>query len=124
MWPSIPKEHSVKKSRYTEEQISNAMKQAETGTPVAEVFRQVAPNVTATARGAVSRRRFDDFYEDVTFVARKDWSYAVKAAVTWQVARGTVVGASAGYERQDSTFFLATYGSYEGALLASLTMEF
>jgi putative transposase len=35
------KEHAVKKSRYTEEQIAYAMKQAETGTPVAEVIRRM-----------------------------------------------------------------------------------
>lgn len=31
----------MKKSRYTEEQISFALKQAETGTPVAEVIRRM-----------------------------------------------------------------------------------
>jgi putative transposase len=37
----ILKEHAVKKSRYTEEQIAYAMKQAETCTPVAEVIRRM-----------------------------------------------------------------------------------
>ena len=32
-------EHAVKKSRYTDEQIAYALRQAETGTPVAEVIR-------------------------------------------------------------------------------------
>lgn len=32
------KGHAVKKRRYTDEQIANAMKQAETGPPVAEVI--------------------------------------------------------------------------------------
>jgi len=31
----------MKKSRYTDEQIAFAMKQAETGTPVAEVIRRM-----------------------------------------------------------------------------------
>lgn len=31
----------MKKSRYTEEQIAFALKQAETGTPVAEVIRRM-----------------------------------------------------------------------------------
>jgi|TARA_R110000824_G_C15217612_1_gene677260 putative transposase len=35
------KERAMKKSRYTEEQIAYAMKQAETGTPVAEVIRRM-----------------------------------------------------------------------------------
>jgi putative transposase len=37
----VLKEHAVKKSRYTEEQIAYALKQAETGTPVAEVLRRL-----------------------------------------------------------------------------------
>jgi putative transposase len=35
------KELDMKKSRYTEEQIAFALKQAETGTPVAEVIRRM-----------------------------------------------------------------------------------
>ena len=34
-------EQAVKKSRYTEEQIAYALRQAETGTPVAEVIRRM-----------------------------------------------------------------------------------
>jgi putative transposase len=37
----VLKEHAVKKSRCTEEQIAYALKQAETGTPVAEVLRRM-----------------------------------------------------------------------------------
>lgn len=37
----VRKEHAVKKSRYTEEQIAYALRQAETGTPVAEVIRRM-----------------------------------------------------------------------------------
>lgn len=37
----VVKEHAVKKSRYTEEQIAYALKQAETGTSVAEVIRRM-----------------------------------------------------------------------------------
>jgi putative transposase len=37
----VLKEHAVKKSRYTDEQIAYALKQAETGIPVAEVIRRL-----------------------------------------------------------------------------------
>jgi putative transposase len=37
----LRKEHAVKKSRYTDEQIAYALRQAETGTPVAEVIRRM-----------------------------------------------------------------------------------
>ena len=40
----------MKKSRYTEEQIAYALRQAETGTPVAEVVRKM---------GVASRRSTD-----------------------------------------------------------------
>lgn len=40
----------MKKSRYTEEQIAFALKQAETGTPVAEVIRRMGyPSRRSTA---------------------------------------------------------------------------
>jgi len=35
------KEQTMKKSRYTEEQIAFGLEQAETGTPVAEVIRRM-----------------------------------------------------------------------------------
>ena len=38
---TFEEEQAVKKSRYTEEQISYALRQAETGTPVAEVIRRM-----------------------------------------------------------------------------------
>jgi putative transposase len=37
----LRKEHAVKKSRYTDEQIAYTLRQAETGTPVAEVIRRL-----------------------------------------------------------------------------------
>ena len=37
----VIEEHAVKKTRYTEEQIAYALKQAETGTAVAEVIRRM-----------------------------------------------------------------------------------
>jgi putative transposase len=37
----VLKGHAVKKSQYTEEQIAYALKQAEAGTPVAEVLRRM-----------------------------------------------------------------------------------
>lgn len=38
----VLKEHTAKRSRYTEEQIAYALRQAETGTPVAEVLRRLS----------------------------------------------------------------------------------
>ena len=38
---TLTRSHAVKKSRYTHEQIAYALKQAELGTPVAEVCRKM-----------------------------------------------------------------------------------
>jgi hypothetical protein len=45
----------VKKSRFTEEQIAFAMKQAETGTPVAEVIRRMGISERKRSVRAASR---------------------------------------------------------------------
>jgi len=42
---TVREEQAVKKSKFTEEQISFALKQAETGTPVAEVIRRMGISV-------------------------------------------------------------------------------
>jgi putative transposase len=44
----------VKKSRFTEEQIAFALKQAETGTPVAEVIRRMGISEQTFYRGRSS----------------------------------------------------------------------
>jgi hypothetical protein len=54
------KDHAVKKSRYTEEQIAYALKQAETGTPAVDLvgtrkFARSPPPALGEARG-VGRR--------------------------------------------------------------------
>jgi putative transposase len=41
LWSLRARSWDMKKSRYTEEQIAFALKQAETGTPVAEVIRRM-----------------------------------------------------------------------------------
>jgi putative transposase len=41
MLSSKTRDHAVKRSKFTEEQIAYALKQAELGTPVAEVCRKM-----------------------------------------------------------------------------------
>jgi putative transposase len=41
MRPSLPKDHAVKKSRYSDEQIAYSAKQSGTGTPEAEMIRRM-----------------------------------------------------------------------------------
>ncbi len=54
---TVREEQAVKKSKFTEEQISFALKQPETGTPVAEVIRRVMDEVRAGVLEAANQAR-------------------------------------------------------------------
>lgn len=78
--------------------------------------------VGATAR--VTRTWFDNFFEDVTFVSRKDWQYGGGANLSYRHSQNLTIGVSAGYEKRDSTFFLSEYESFEASLLFSARLRF
>jgi hypothetical protein len=75
-------------------------------------------------RGTVVRRWYDDFYEDVTFVARRDTLYGVAASLSWQPTRNLAVTATVSYESQDSRFFLANFDAFEGSAGLSFRLRF
>lgn len=89
-----------------------------------EVFYLASPKVSASARIGVSKRWYDDFYEDVTFVSRRDTQYTGSVAITWRPSKRAGITASVGYDRQDSTFFLSRYRAWETAATLTATMRF
>lgn len=89
-----------------------------------EAFLQAAPGVTVSARVAMSRRWFDNFYEDVTYVERKEWTTTVAASVSWQPVEYLTIGALIGYEKQVSDFYLSSYDAYETAALVNFALHF
>jgi len=90
----------------------------------ADVFYAVTPQFSASLRGSLVRRWYDDFYEDVTFVARRDWLYGVTAALSYQPMPNLVVAATLSYETQDSRFFLAQFDAFEGTAGMSFRLRF
>lgn len=96
---------------------------AQIGGSVDIVFA-VTPELSASLRGTVSRRWYDDFYEDVTFVVRRDTIYGVSAALAWQPAANVAVAASLSYESQASRFFLADFDAFEGIAGLSFRLRF
>lgn len=89
-----------------------------------EAFFAATPQISLGARAGVSRRWFDNFYEDVTFVERKDWNYSLSASASWRPLENVTLGISAGYERQDSAFFLSSYEAFESAASVNLSIRF
>lgn len=88
------------------------------------LLHQPAPQVTLAADAQVSRAWFDNFYEDVTFVERSDWSYSAGLSANWSPAEWFSVSASAGYEKRDSAFFISEYEGFETAIAMTVRHRF
>jgi hypothetical protein len=89
-----------------------------------DVIYVLAPRLTASVRGTIARRWYDDFYEDVTFVERVDTLYGVAGALVWQFSRDVALAASISYETQESRFFLAEFEALEGTAQIGLRARF
>lgn len=89
-----------------------------------DVIYALAPRLTATVRGSAARRWYDDFYEDVTFVERRDTLYGVTAALSFRPSDNIAITANLSYERQNSRFFLAAFDALESSAGVSLRVRF
>lgn len=88
------------------------------------VTHAVATNFSIGASTRVTHTWFDNFFEDVTFVKRKDWQYGGGINATYRVNDNILLGAAAGYEKRDSTFFVSEYESFEASLTFSARLRF
>jgi len=84
----------------------------------------LSPQWLVSGRVSVSDRKYDDFYEDVTFVEREDSSIGVSASLVWRPSRNITMAASVAYEDQDSTFFLSEFDAVDTGLNISLRQTF
>ncbi len=84
----------------------------------------ITNNFIVGASASVTHSWFDDFFEDVTFVKRKDWQYSGGINATYRLNENISVGAAAGYEKRDSTFFLSEYDSFDASLTFSARIRF
>lgn len=84
----------------------------------------VTSEFSVGANAAVRHVWFDDFYEDVTFVARNDWQYSGDVNARWSPNDWLGVTASLGYQKRDSAFFLSSYDGFEASLVVSARKRF
>lgn len=89
-----------------------------------DLTHYLTPTIALGAGAAVSRVWFDDFYEDVTFVERKDWQYGGNINASWAATQWLSVTASAGYDKRDSAFFLSNYNGFEASLAIAARKRF
>ena len=80
--------------------------------------------MAVTLTGSASRIWFDNFYEDVTFVARDDWQYDVAASLSYRILPSLTLNANVRYTKRDSPFFLADYRSLENGLSLGAVLRF
>ncbi|MEM8937440.1 MAG: hypothetical protein AAGC77_13650 [Pseudomonadota bacterium] len=90
----------------------------------ANIGRAIASRWSVGASARASRTWYDDFFEDVTFVSREDWTYGGSVSVRFQAHELVTILASGGYEKRDSTFFLSEYDSVDTSLLVSASLTY
>lgn len=89
-----------------------------------DIVHALTPRLTLAASGKVSRIWFDDFYEDATFVARKDWQYGGGMSLTYRLNDKVGLGLTGSYEKRSSSFFLAAYDGFDTSASLSLRVRF
>ena len=97
---------------------------ATTASVSATLLHQPAAQVTLGVEAQLGRVWFDNFYEDVIFVERRDWSYSGSVNADWTPVSWLSFGASAGYERRDSSFVISRYNGFEAAVSATVRHRF
>jgi hypothetical protein len=84
----------------------------------------VRGRISLSASASVSRLWYDDFFEDVTFVPRRDWQYDVGVTAAYRLSQRATIAASARYTRRDSSFFLSSHQSLDGGAALSFRVAF
>ncbi len=93
-------------------------------TASAELIWQIAPKWTMSTQLAYTHKAYDNFFEDVTFVKRKDGNIQAGFRVTRKIADKVNISVSYDYTTQDSTFFLSEYESHDGGINLQISKKF
>ena len=78
----------------------------------------------ATGNLSYTYKSYDNFFEDVTFVSRKDDGYRAGITIARQINRDADFSLSLDYSDVRSTFFLSRYTAFDGGLSAKISKRF
>ncbi|RYZ14780.1 MAG: hypothetical protein EON61_02355 [Alphaproteobacteria bacterium] len=84
----------------------------------------LSPQWLLSGRLSVTERKYDDFYEDVTFVEREDTIVGVSASLVWRPVDRLALAASVAYEDQESSLFLSAFDALDTGLSLSAKYTF
>lgn len=90
----------------------------------ADLVFMATSRLVASARAAFFKRSYDDFYEDVTFVKRKDDNFGVSLTLVYRATPSLRLVGGAAFEQQDSTLFLSEFKAHDIAMTASAQFTF
>lgn len=79
---------------------------------------------TLSLNAAAARFWFDNFFEDVTFLARNDWQYEGGIAASYALGPKMTIAASVRYVKRDSSFFLSSFDSIDNSAGVSAIWRF
>lgn len=88
------------------------------------IIWQPAKKWLVRGHGSYSHRRYDDFFEDVTFVKRKDHQFRVGVAVSRQITESIDASANFDYTNQNSSFFISDYEALDGGVTLRISQRF
>ena len=94
------------------------------GTISSDLSWFVAPSWIVSGRLAYTHKIYDDFFEDVTFVVRKDNSFQGSLVLVKQFGGSTTASVSVEYTKQNSRFFISEFKSFDGGLYARFNHRF
>lgn len=95
-----------------------------TATVSLDAFYRIAPRWLVSTRVSVAEREYDDFYEDVTFVARDDTTFGASASLIWRPTDVFTAAVGLSYEDQDSSLFLSSYEAFDSGVFVSVKRSF
>lgn len=93
-------------------------------TATGEVVWLPASKWIVSGRVAYTNRRYDNFFEDVTFVERRDDQIQAGLRISRKISDKFSLSVSYDYTTQDSTFFLSGYDSHDGGLSIQISHRF
>lgn len=89
-----------------------------------ELLWRLNPKWRASGLVSYTHRRYDNFFEDVTFVKRKDNLIRLSLSVVRHITRSVDISASLEYAHQGSKFFLSAYDTLDSGIYGRLTHRF
>ena len=89
-----------------------------------DILYALSPKWMMSGRASFSKRWYENFYEDVTFVERRDENIGLSAALSWLPTSNLTISASVAYEDQSSSFFLSEFDAIGTVANISLRQRF